>query len=59
MNKEPIGALWQKVSKKEETYLTGTINGEQVIIFSNRKKNSSNQPDYRVYKSEPREGSTA
>lgn len=55
MNKEPIGALWEKVSKKEEKYLTGTVNGEKVIIFSNRNKNSSNQPDYRVYKQEPRE----
>lgn len=58
------GCLWQRETKTGGTYFTGTvkINGveEKLVVFSNRnKKNGDNQPDYRIYKSVPREGVAA
>ncbi len=49
-----IGALWQKEGKpgpdgKPTTYLSGTINGERVVIFkTKRPKFKDTAPDYRV-----------
>ena len=48
-----IGALW-KNEGRNQTYLTGKVGDQKVVIFSNRNKNKDNQPDYRGYKSEPR-----
>jgi uncharacterized protein (DUF736 family) len=48
-----IGALW-KNEGRNQTYLTGKVNEQKVVIFSNRNKNKDNQPDFRVYKSEPK-----
>lgn len=37
-------------------YMTGTINGQPVVLFRNdRKPEGSKQPDWRVLKSKPRE----
>jgi len=55
---EEIGALWKKVGKAG-TFLTGKINGEPVIIFSNKNKKNENQPDYRVYISQSNGGGSA
>lgn len=49
-----IGSLWCKVSSKGRPYMSGIINGENVVIFEN-KKTALNQPDYKVLKSKPRE----
>lgn len=49
-----IGALWEKSGKKGP-YMTGTINGEHVVLFRNRNKRSDKSPDWRVLKSQPRE----
>ena len=46
-----IGALW-KNEGRNQTYLTGKVGEQKVVIFSNKNKNKDNQPDFRVYKSE-------
>ena len=52
-----IGALWKREGKNQK-YLTGKMKNsdgteQQVVIFSNKNKTKDNQPDFRVYKSEP------
>ena len=50
-----IGALW-KQSGRNQSYLSGHINNEKVVIFTNRGKTENPKaPDYRVYKSKPKE----
>ena len=54
-----IGAFWKREGKNQK-YLTGKIKSsdgteQQVVVFSNKNKTKDNQPDFRVYKSEPRE----
>tara|TARA_R100000808_G_C2143039_1_gene150792 strand:- start:1802 stop:2059 length:258 start_codon:yes stop_codon:yes gene_type:complete len=58
-----IGALWKRDNGSQK-YLTGKLkdkdgNEQQVVIFSNKHKNKDTQPDFRVYKSEPRNQETA
>jgi predicted Rdx family selenoprotein len=54
-NPDELGALWLKTGAKGD-YMTGTINGVAVVVFKNeRKVEGSNQPDWRVLKSKPRE----
>ena len=53
-----IGALWKREGKNQK-YLTGKMKNadgseQQIVIFSNKNKTKDNQPDFRVYKSEPR-----
>ena len=48
-----IGALL-KNEGRNQTYLTGKVGDQKVVIFSNKNKNKDNQPDFRVYKSEPK-----
>jgi acetyl-CoA carboxylase carboxyltransferase component len=56
-NPDELGALWIKTSAKTGVvFLTGTISGVEVVIFRNDKKvEGSNQPDWRVLKSKPRD----
>ena len=49
-----IGALW-KNEGRNQTYLTGKVGDQKVVIFSNKNKNKDSQPDFRVYKSEPKQ----
>ena len=61
MPKDPneIGALWLKSGKRGD-YMTGTINGEPVVLFCNDHATDANkQPFWRVLKSKPREQSHA
>lgn len=56
-----IGALWKREGRNQK-YLTGKLKQadgteQQVVIFSNKNKTKDNQPDFRVYKSEPRPSS--
>lgn len=56
-DKDPneLGALWIKTSARGE-YMTGTINGQAVVIFKNdRKAEGSKQPDWRVMKPKPKD----
>lgn len=53
-----LGALWKKTSSAGHEYLSGTINGVDVVCFLNTKK-TGKQPDYRVMKSQPRDAAQA
>lgn len=56
MPKDPneLGALWSKQSARGE-YLTGNINGIEVVCFRNDKATAENkQPYWRVLKSQPK-----
>lgn len=54
-SKTSIGGLWLKQSKAGKKYLSGTIDGiGAVVVFKNDRKDKETQPDYRIYKSEPR-----
>lgn len=54
-NPDELGALWEKSGAKGP-YMTGMVGGVAVVLFRNtRKPDGSNQPDWRVMKSKPRE----
>lgn len=53
-NPDEIGALWEKTSAKGD-YMTGTINGDRVVLFRNTRKANEKAPDWRVMKSKPKE----
>jgi uncharacterized protein (DUF736 family) len=53
-NPDEIGALWEKQSQKGDTYMSGEINGEAVVIFRTASRNPK-APAWRVLKSRPRE----
>lgn len=50
-----IGALWIKTSRNGNEFMSGTINGQDVVVFRNTNKRSEKAPDWRVMKSQPRE----
>lgn len=53
-NDDEIGALWEKTSARGP-YMTGNVNGEQVVLFRNdRKAAGSKAPDWRILKARPR-----
>lgn len=53
-NPDELGALWLKESSRG-VYMTGTINGQPVVVFRNDKKaEGSKQPDWRVMKPKPK-----
>ena len=49
-----IGALWIKTSAKGLEFMSGTVNGQDVVLFRNTNKKNEKQPDWRVLKSQPR-----
>lgn len=49
---DECGALWQKLNRDGEAFYTGTINGEDVIIFENKYKKSDAHPHFRVFRSQ-------
>lgn len=56
-NPNELGALWIKSGAKGD-YMTGMISGVAVVLFRNdRKEPGSNQPDWRVLKSKPKDES--
>lgn len=48
-----LGALWMRVSQNGRRYMTGKINGIEVVVFENANK-QGNSPDWRVFKQQPR-----
>lgn len=55
-NPDELGALWIKISKTGAVYMSGKVGDQEVVIFRNDKKvEGSNQPDWRVLKSKPRD----
>jgi hypothetical protein len=51
-NPDDLGALWEKQSAKGP-YMTGTINGVNVVCFPNTSDNPK-APTWRVLKSKPK-----
>lgn len=49
---EDLGALWMRSSKKGD-YMTGKINGVDVVCFPNKSTNPK-APQWRVLKSTPK-----
>jgi uncharacterized protein (DUF736 family) len=54
-----LGALWKQAGRSQN-YLSGhvTVDGKQqkVVVFANKnKKDNERAPDYRVYKSKPKD----
>jgi uncharacterized protein (DUF736 family) len=60
-NKEDeIGALWESTTKEGKVYLKGKIDGREVVLWRNEwKKEGERTPDWRVYKSQPRDAQAA
>jgi len=56
-NPDEIGALWEKSSARGP-YMTGTINGQRVVVFKN-DKGGEKAPQWRVLKAKPRESAPA
>lgn len=50
-----IGALWAKTSRNGTEFLSGTINGVEVVCFRS-KSQSPKAPAWTVLKSKPRDG---
>lgn len=53
-----LGALWVRVSANGTRYMTGKIGNEDVVVFENKNKKGK-APDYRVMRSEPRDGQSS
>ena len=60
--KREIGALWLRQSPNQKYFSghftttdeMGMEKRQNVVIFSNKHKKKDNHPDFRIYKSEPR-----
>ena len=51
MNK--LGGLWQNKDKNGNTYFSGKVNDQKIIIFKNKQKQEGETyPDWIVYESE-------
>lgn len=49
-----LTGIWKFTTKEGLTYYSGTINGSsRLLIFPNKKKTRSEQPDFEVYIAEP------
>jgi hypothetical protein len=53
-DQDEIGALWERQTAKGDTYMTGEILGQKVVIFAAHSKHPKG-PAWRVLKSKPRE----
>jgi uncharacterized protein (DUF736 family) len=53
-----LGALWAKTSRNGAEFLSGTINGVDVVCFK-VKTQTAKGPTWRVLKSQPRDGQSA
>jgi len=52
--KKDIGGLWKQTSKNGMPYLSGTVNGQRIVVFPNSKKQDGEKtPDYRIYEQTP------
>ena len=58
MENKSIGALWVKTSAKGNKFYSGNIeiDGKKIMLVAfDNKKESENQPDIRIYESQPME----
>lgn len=55
-----IGAVWEKEDRNGNTYLSGKVGDQSVVIFKNTyKQPGENTPDWRIYKQDGGAGSQA
>jgi uncharacterized protein (DUF736 family) len=56
---KPIGALWIKTSSKGTEFLTGNVEIDgvktEIVVFKNDKGENEKRPDYKIYKSRPKD----
>lgn len=57
-DKDEIGALWEKTGAKG-AYMTGTINGQRVVVFRTKFGAEGAAPQWRVLKAQPKVEETA
>ena len=60
MAQDSIGGLWLHDAKNGHKYMSGQIKiGENltldIVVFKNDKGDNDKRPDYRIFKSEPRQ----
>lgn len=57
---DSLGALWIKTSAKGVEFMSGNIevNGQkiEIVAFRNDKGDNPKKPDWKILKSQPREG---
>lgn len=60
MDKQAIGALWERTAKSGTVYMTGSVEvfGKkfEIVVFRNNKGDNEKRPDFKIYESEPRAG---
>jgi hypothetical protein len=44
-----VTGLWENKTKKNATYLSGSLGFARLVILPNEKKERSNQPDYNLF----------
>jgi len=53
-NPDEMGALWTKTDRKGQTFMSGEINGQKVVVFATNST-SAKAPHWRIFKSRPRD----
>jgi uncharacterized protein (DUF736 family) len=53
-----VGALWKNTSKDGKVYFSGVIGDTKIVVFENSYKEKESQPDYKIYKSKPKNESS-
>ncbi len=53
-----IGALWIKTSRNGVEFMSGTVNGLDIVCFRNKGTNPKS-PAWTIKKSQPRDGQSA
>lgn len=56
---DSIGALWNKISKTNTRYMSGTVelNGQKIniVAFANDKGDNEKKPDWKLFIQQPRQ----
>jgi uncharacterized protein (DUF736 family) len=51
---DELGGLWERQTNDGRVYMTGKIDGQDVVVFANDRATNPKAPQWRVYKSRPR-----
>jgi uncharacterized protein (DUF736 family) len=53
---DEVGGIWDRATKDGKAYMSISMNGQSYVAFHNDyKKPGEKSPDWRVYKSQPRD----
>lgn len=52
---DELGALWARTTRDGRPFWTGKIGDQDVVVFPNDRKTHPKAPDFRIFKSTPRE----